>query len=87
MILSSAMMLRHLGLDYHANQISNAVYNVIKGGRVKTKDMGGHNSTTGVLPTFVPKVELTASQISPLPSPARWASKRPVDRLPCTVRQ
>jgi isocitrate dehydrogenase (NAD+) len=46
-------MLRHLGLDYHANQISNAVYNVIKGGRVKTKDMGGHNSTTGVLPTFV----------------------------------
>jgi isocitrate dehydrogenase (NAD+) len=50
MILSSAMMLRHLGLDYHANQISNAVYNVIKGGRVKTKDMGGHNSTTGALP-------------------------------------
>jgi isocitrate/isopropylmalate dehydrogenase len=47
MILSASMLLRHLGLDYHANQVSNAVYNVIKSGRVKTKDMGGHNSTTG----------------------------------------
>lgn len=29
MILSGAMMLRHLGLDDHANRISNAVYKVI----------------------------------------------------------
>ena len=36
MILSSAMMLRHLGLDYHANRISNAVYKVIKDGKIRT---------------------------------------------------
>ncbi|KAH8925483.1 hypothetical protein BT69DRAFT_1255226 [Atractiella rhizophila] len=46
MILSATMMLRHLGLDHHANQIAKAVYDVIKEGKIRTPDMGGHNHTS-----------------------------------------
>ncbi|SCZ92435.1 BZ3500_MvSof-1268-A1-R1_Chr5-2g07853 [Microbotryum saponariae] len=46
MILSATMMLRHLGLDHHANQIAAAVYKVIADGTVKTPDMGGKGKTT-----------------------------------------
>ncbi|KAG2225950.1 hypothetical protein INT45_006646 [Circinella minor] len=46
MILSSVMMLRHLGLEEHANRISNAVYRTIESGKVKTRDVGGSNSTS-----------------------------------------
>jgi len=45
LILSAAMMLRHIGLDDHANRISQSVYKVIADGNVRTRDMGG-NSTT-----------------------------------------
>jgi len=45
MILSSSMLLRHLGLDDHANRISKAVYDVIGAGHTRTRDMGGHAST------------------------------------------
>ena len=45
LILSAAMLLRHLGLDDHANRISQSVYKVIEDGQVRTRDMGG-NSTT-----------------------------------------
>ncbi|ODQ63420.1 isocitrate dehydrogenase subunit 1 [Nadsonia fulvescens var. elongata DSM 6958] len=45
MILSSAMMLRHLGLDGHADRISKATYDVIASGSTRTKDLGG-NATT-----------------------------------------
>ncbi|ORZ00184.1 hypothetical protein BCR43DRAFT_131789 [Syncephalastrum racemosum] len=45
MILSSVMMLRHLGQHDHANRISNAVYSTIRDGKVKTKDIGGHSTT------------------------------------------
>lgn len=38
MILSASMMLRHLGLDHHANQISNAVYDVISTGKIRSED-------------------------------------------------
>lgn len=44
MILSSTMMLRHLGLDTQANQIAESVYKVIQEGRVRTADMGGECS-------------------------------------------
>lgn len=40
------MMLRHLGLESHANQIGDAVLQVIEEGKVKTADMGGSNTTT-----------------------------------------
>ncbi|KAF2644155.1 isocitrate dehydrogenase subunit 1 mitochondrial precursor [Massarina eburnea CBS 473.64] len=45
LILSAAMMLRHLGLDDHANRISQSVYKVIEDGNVRTRDMGGDNTT------------------------------------------
>ncbi|KAL9619611.1 MAG: hypothetical protein Q9160_005798 [Pyrenula sp. 1 TL-2023] len=45
MILSGSMLLRHLGLDDHANRISKAVYDVISSGSANTRDMGG-NATT-----------------------------------------
>ncbi|KAI4147501.1 MAG: hypothetical protein LQ340_005524 [Diploschistes diacapsis] len=45
MILSGSMLLRHLGLDEHANHISKAVYDVISQGKTRTRDMGG-NATT-----------------------------------------
>ncbi|KAK0365408.1 isocitrate dehydrogenase (NAD(+)) idh1 [Friedmanniomyces endolithicus] len=45
LILSGSMMLRHLGLDDHANRISKAVYDVIAEGKARTRDMGGNSST------------------------------------------
>ncbi|KAL2021360.1 hypothetical protein VTK56DRAFT_7225 [Thermocarpiscus australiensis] len=42
LLLSGTMLLRHLGLDDHANRISNAVYDVIAQGKVRTRDMGGN---------------------------------------------
>lgn len=46
MILSATMMLRHLGLNKHADDISKATYDVIAEGKVRTKDIGGTSSTT-----------------------------------------
>ncbi|RPB11138.1 hypothetical protein P167DRAFT_225278 [Morchella conica CCBAS932] len=45
LILSATMMLRHLGLDDHATRISEAVYNVVAEGKVRTRDMGGNSKT------------------------------------------
>ncbi|OXV07965.1 hypothetical protein Egran_04275 [Elaphomyces granulatus] len=53
LILSGSMLLRHLGLDEHANRISKAVYDVIGEGKTRTRDMGGlattHEFTKAVL--------------------------------------
>jgi isocitrate dehydrogenase (NAD+) len=46
MILSSSMLLRHLGLNKQANSIASAVYKVIKDGKFKTRDIKGTTSTT-----------------------------------------
>ncbi|GJN88195.1 hypothetical protein Rhopal_001160-T1 [Rhodotorula paludigena] len=46
MLLSATLMLRHLGLDHHANNIASAVYQVIADGKVRTPDMGGNSHTT-----------------------------------------
>ncbi|KAF2876461.1 isocitrate dehydrogenase subunit 1 mitochondrial precursor [Massariosphaeria phaeospora] len=45
LVLSAAMMLRHLGLDDHADRIAQSIYKVIEDGKYRTRDMGG-NSTT-----------------------------------------
>lgn len=45
LILSGSMLLRHLGLDDHANRISKAIYAVIAEGKVRTRDMGGQSSS------------------------------------------
>lgn len=46
MILSATMMLRHLALDYYADNIAQAAYKVIEEGKVRTPDMGGQSHTT-----------------------------------------
>ncbi|TGJ84482.1 hypothetical protein E0Z10_g4264 [Xylaria hypoxylon] len=45
LLLSGTMLLRHLGLDDHANRISRAVYGVIADGKYRTRDMGGDATT------------------------------------------
>lgn len=58
MILSGSMLLRHLGLDEHANRISKAVYDVIAEGIVRTRDMGGKSSTNEITRAILDKMEL-----------------------------
>ncbi|CAD6447980.1 f2c59f7c-af36-4a2f-ae9c-0a646aca6acb [Sclerotinia trifoliorum] len=60
MLLSGSMLLRHLGLDDHANRISKAVYDVIAEGAVRTRDMGGNSSTNQFTRAVLDKMELAA---------------------------
>ena len=46
MILSAVHLLRHLGLEVHADMISNALMKVIKEGKILTPDVGGKHTTT-----------------------------------------
>lgn len=48
MLLSACNMLRHLHLEYYSTIIENALEKVLKRGKVRTKDMGGHSSTTNL---------------------------------------
>lgn len=45
-LLSSVMMLRYLGLPRFADQISNALNEVLTEGKIKTHDIGGTASTS-----------------------------------------
>lgn len=60
MLLSGSMLLRHLGLDDHANRISKAVYDVIGGGKTRTRDMGGEASTHDFTRAVLDKMEAAA---------------------------
>ncbi|KAK3192337.1 isocitrate dehydrogenase (NAD(+)) idh1 [Lecanicillium sp. MT-2017a] len=57
MILSGSMLLRHLGLDDHANRISKAIYAVIAEGKVRTPDMGGNSTTHEFTRAILNKME------------------------------
>lgn len=57
LILSGSMLLRHLGLDDHANRISKAIYAVIADGKVRTRDMGGESSTQEFTRAILDKME------------------------------
>ncbi|PHH86576.1 hypothetical protein CDD83_10036 [Cordyceps sp. RAO-2017] len=57
MILSGSMLLRHLGLDDHANRISKAVYAVIADAKVRTRDMGGSATTHEFTRAILDKME------------------------------
>ncbi|CBF81185.1 isocitrate dehydrogenase (NAD(+)) subunit 1 [Aspergillus nidulans FGSC A4] len=57
MILSGSMLLRHLGLDDHANRISKAVYDVIGEGKTRTRDMGGQATTHEFTRAVLDKME------------------------------
>lgn len=46
MLFCAVGMLRHVNLVYYANLIAAAVENVLKEGKVKTRDIGGYSSTT-----------------------------------------
>ncbi|CCH59512.1 hypothetical protein TBLA_0B06910 [Henningerozyma blattae CBS 6284] len=46
MILSSTLLLKHLGLNNEAKKIEDAVYKTIAEGKVTTRDIGGSASTT-----------------------------------------
>ncbi|KAG9093438.1 isocitrate dehydrogenase (NAD(+)) idh1 [Ceratobasidium sp. UAMH 11750] len=46
MILSSTMMLRHLGLESLANSIAQSTFDVINEGKIRTADMGGSATTS-----------------------------------------
>ncbi|KAF4127033.1 isocitrate dehydrogenase (NAD+) [Geosmithia morbida] len=57
MLLSGTMLLRHLGLDEHANRISKAVYGVIADGTHRTRDMGGNSTTHEFTRAILDKME------------------------------
>lgn len=45
MLLCSAKLLRHVNLHHYGDMIINAINRVLKAGKVRTKDLGGHNTT------------------------------------------
>ncbi|KAI2619284.1 isocitrate dehydrogenase subunit 1 [Hypoxylon sp. NC1633] len=57
LLLSGSMLLRHLGLDDHANRISKAVYGVISEGKYRTRDMGGDATTHEFTRAILDKME------------------------------
>jgi len=57
MLLSGTMLLRHLGLDDHANRISKAIYAVIAEGKYRTRDMGGESTTHEFTRAILDKME------------------------------
>ncbi|KAK9780875.1 hypothetical protein SCAR479_02061 [Seiridium cardinale] len=60
LLLSGSMLLRHLGLDEHANRISKAVYEVISEGhysKTRTRDMGGEATTHQFTRSILDKLE------------------------------
>ena len=61
MLLSGSMLLRHLGLDEHANRISKAVYDVISGGQVVNVCFGIRRSTNN----SIVKQELATWAVTP----------------------
>jgi isocitrate dehydrogenase (NAD+) len=52
-VLSAAMMLQHLGEPRAAARIRAAVDAVLRKGRYRTRDLGGHSSTTAVTEAIV----------------------------------
>merc|ERR1719334_2806508 len=46
MLLAAANMLRHMQLHRYADVITKAVHNVIKAGKVRTRDLGGYASSS-----------------------------------------
>jgi len=57
MVLSSTMMLRHLGLDFQADSIARAVYAIIEQGKIRTPDMGGKNHTSEVTRAIIEQLK------------------------------
>ncbi len=45
MLLSAAKLLEHVGQEKHAKKIKEGVDKVLRGGKVRTRDLGGFAST------------------------------------------
>ncbi|KAL7419316.1 isocitrate dehydrogenase (NAD(+)) idh1 [Cryptotrichosporon argae] len=56
LILSSTMLLRHLGLEQQANLIASSTYDVLSEGKTRTADMGGSASTSDFTKAVLGKV-------------------------------
>lgn len=46
MLLCGTKLLRHVNLHNYSDMITGAITHVLKEGKVRTKDMGGQNTTT-----------------------------------------
>lgn len=53
LLLSSAMMLRHLEFPSFADRLETAVKRVIAEGKVRTKDLGGDSTTQEVVDAII----------------------------------
>jgi len=56
LILSAALMLRHLGHPEHANRLETAVRDVVAEGRTVTHDMGGTTGTAGFADAIIARL-------------------------------
>ncbi|XP_066283871.1 isocitrate dehydrogenase [NAD] subunit gamma, mitochondrial-like isoform X3 [Branchiostoma lanceolatum] len=63
MLLASALMLEHLGLDKYASLIENAVYKALAENKIRTPDLGGQHSTVDMVQTVVKEVEAQAAKM------------------------
>ncbi|KAL0679606.1 hypothetical protein Bca4012_007587 [Brassica carinata] len=57
LLLSSAMMLRHLQFPSFADRLETAVKRVISEGKCRTKDLGGQSTTQEVVDAVIAKLE------------------------------
>jgi len=57
LLLSSAMMLRHLQFPSFADRLEQAVMGVIKEGKFRTKDLGGDSTTQEVVDAVIEKLD------------------------------
>lgn len=57
LLLSSAMMLRHLQFPSFADRLETAVKQVILQGEYRTKDLGGHSTTQEVVDAVIANLE------------------------------
>ncbi|KAJ7547262.1 hypothetical protein O6H91_08G077700 [Diphasiastrum complanatum] len=57
LLLSSAMLLRHLQFPSFADRLEQAVMNVIKEGKYRTKDLGGTSNTQEVVNAVIEKLD------------------------------
>ena len=53
LLLSSAMMLRHLQFPSFADRLETAVKHVVEEGRIRTPDLGGSSTTQEVMDAVI----------------------------------
>jgi isocitrate dehydrogenase (NAD+) len=57
LLLSSAMMLRHLQFPSFADRLETAVKHVISEGKCRTKDLGGDSTTQEVVDAVIANLD------------------------------